>query len=389
MTLKNLNIPLVKDTIDKKDIKLLRKWLKTNPKLTKGSLTIEFEKKWSKWLGVKYSVYLNSGSSANLAMVYSLILSKRLKNNKIVVPSVSWVTTVSPTIHLGLTPILCECDKDTLGIDLEHLEYLCKTENPSSLIIVHALAFPNKMDEILEICNKYDVQLLEDSCESIGTEYKGNKTGTFGLMSSFSFYFGHHMSTIEGGMVSTNNEELYNILLSIRSHGWSRDLEENEQTKLKNNYNITDFKSLYSFFVPGFNLRSTDLQAFIGINQLNKIDKHNKIRNKNYKLYQKNIKNDYWKITDYDYNYISNFAYPIISPKIDDIVKELNNNNIDNRPLICGNIGNQPFWIDMYGKQSFDFADNVDKYGLYLPNNHQITKDEILFICDIVNKKIN
>lgn len=388
MILKNSKIPLVRDTIDKKDIKELIKWLETNPRLTKGKLTIEFEKKWSKWLGVKYSVYLNSGSSANLAMVYAIILSKKLKNKKIIVPSVSWVTTVSPTIHLGLKPILCECDKDTLGIDIDNLEYLCKTEKPSSLIIVHSLAFPNKMDEIREICDKYDVILLEDSCESIGSEYKNKKTGLFGLMSSFSYYFGHHMSTIEGGMVSTNDEELYNILLSIRSHGWSRDLEEEEQKKLKEKYNISDFKSLYSFFVPGFNLRSTDLQAFLGIKQLDKIDKHNTIRNTNYKIYHNNIKNNYWKIKDYEYNYISNFAYPVITPNIDDIVKDLTDNGIETRPLICGNIGNQPFWIDIYGKKIFDFANQVDKYGLYLPNNHQITEDEILFICNIINKKL-
>lgn len=197
-----------------------------------------------------------------------------------------------------------------------------------------------------------------------------------------------HNSTIEGGMVCTNDEELYNILLSVRSHGWSRDLEKDEQIKLKNKYNISDFKSLYTFFLPGFNIRSTDLQAFIGMNQLKKIDNHNKIRNKNYILYHNNIDNDYWKIKNYDDNYISNFAYPIISPKINDIVSELTKNNVESRPLICGNIGNQPFWIDIYGKQSFDFADKVDNYGLYLPNNHQITEEQILFICDIINKKL-
>lgn len=383
----NSKIPLVRDTIDENDIKQLIEWLKTNPRLTKGNLTIEFEKKWSNWLNTKYSVFLNSGSSANLAMVYALILSKRLKNKKIVSPSVSWVTTVSPIIQLGLEPILCECDIDTLGVDIKHLEYICKTESPSALIIVHALGFPNKMDEIISICNRYGVILLEDSCESIGSTYKDKKTGSFGSMSSFSFYFGHHMSTIEGGMVSTDDDELYNLLLSLRSHGWSRDLEEKEQIKLKEKYNISDFKSLYTFFVPGFNLRSTDLQAFLGINQLKKIDEHNIIRNRNYNLYHNNIKNDYWKIKDYNYNYISNFAYPIISTNINKIIDVLNENNIENRPLICGNIGNQPLWIDLYGKRIFDFADKVDKYGLYLPNNHQITEEEILFICDVINKK--
>ena len=386
--MKSKKIKLVNDTIDKSDIKHLIKWLETNPRLTKGDRTIEFEALWSKWLGKKYSVYVNSGSSANLAMLYALLVSKRLKNKKIIVPAVSWVTTVSPTMHLGMVPILCECDSDTLGIDINHLEELCIKEQPSSLIIVQALGFPNKMKEIQDICNKYDVVLLEDSCESIGSTYDNKKTGEFGLMSTFSFYFGHHMSTIEGGMICTDDEELYNILLSIRSHGWSRDLEVEEQEKLKSKYGISDFRALYSFFVPGFNLRATDLQAFIGIGQLEKIDEHNIIRNRNYKLYHENIENDFWKIKEYDNQFISNFAYPVISPKINEIVQALNDNNIENRPLICGNIGEQPFWIDEYGKQEFDFASQVNSLGLYLPNNHQITEEEILFICDIINKII-
>lgn len=382
-------IKLVNDTIDQNDIEHLIEWLKTNPRLTKGDETIKFEQKWSQWLNRKYSVYVNSGSSANLAMVYSLLLSNKLKNDKIIVPSVSWVTTVSPTMQLGMEPILCDCDPDTLGIDINHLEQICINENPSSLIIVHSLGFPNKMKEIQDICDKYDVLLLEDSCETIGSTYDGKKTGEFGLMSSFSFYFGHHMSTIEGGMVCTDDEELYNILLSIRSHGWSRDFSKDDQEKMKSKYNISDFKSQYSFFYPGFNIRSTDLQAYIGIEQMNRIDENNIIRNRNYKLYQDNIKNDYWKIKDYDNQFISNFAYPIITPEIDYLIKELNDNNIENRPLICGNIGEQPFWKNVYGEQKLKFATTVNKYGLYLPNNHQISEEDILFICDVVNEVIN
>ena len=386
MNLKKIN--LVSDTIDQTDIERLIEWLKTNPRLTKDDETVKFEQLWSKWLGKKFSVYVNSGSSANLAMIYTILISNKLRNKKIIVPAVSWVTTVSPTIHLGMKPILCECDKDTLGIDIDDLERICIEENPASLVIVHALGFPNKMKEIQDICKKYDVILLEDSCESIGSTYDGKKTGEFGLMSTFSFYFGHHMSTIEGGMVCTDNEELYNLLLSIRSHGWSRDLSEKKQLILKEKYDINDFKALYSFFTPGFNLRSTDLQAFIGIGQMTKIDKHNNIRNRNYKLYQSNIKNDYWKIKDYDNQFISNFTYPIIHPKIDNIVKALTKHNIETRPLICGNIGEQPFWIDEYYKQSFEFASIVNKYGLYLPNNHQLTENDILYICKIVNNSI-
>lgn len=227
----NEKITLVKDTIDIDDVNKLIEWLKTNPRLTKGNLTIEFEKKWSEWLGSKYSVFVNSGSSANLAAIYSLILSGKLKNNKIVVPAVSWVTTVTPAIQLGLEPIMCECDMDNLGLDINHLKEIIKTENPGAIILVHVLGFPNYMDEIIDLCNENDIMLIEDTCESIGSEYNGKKLGTLGDLSTFSFYFGHHMSTIEGGMVSTDDEELYHILLSIRSHGWDRDLPQEKQER--------------------------------------------------------------------------------------------------------------------------------------------------------------
>ena len=258
-------IKLVKDTIDDKDINMLIEWLKTNPKLTKGPITIEFEKKWSEWLGVKYSVFVNSGSSANLASIYSLLLSGRLRNKKIVVPAVSWVTTVTPIIQLGLTPIMCDCDMDNLGLDVNHLKQIIEEETPSAIILVHVLGFPNHMDEIIKLCKEKNILLVEDTCESMGSEYNNKKLGTIGDLSTFSFYFGHHMSTIEGGMISTDDEELYHILLSIRSHGWDRDLPEEKQLMLRNKHNVDKFRSLYTFYYPGFNLRSTDLQAFIGL----------------------------------------------------------------------------------------------------------------------------
>lgn len=380
------NIKLVNDTIDGQDIERLIEWLKTNPRLTKGSLTVEFESKWSKWLGTKYSVYLNSGSSANLAMVYSLMVSGRLKNKKIVLPSVSWTTTVTPAIHLGLEPILCEADRETLGVSIEHLESIFKEHSPAALMIVHVLAFPNKMNEIIELCDRYGVILLEDSCESIGSTYDGNKTGTFGLMSSFSFYYGHHMSTIEGGMVSTDDEEIYKILLSIRSHGWDRDFDPDYQKQMRQKYDVSDFRALYTFYYPGFNLRSTDLQAFIGLSQIDKIDEFCKKRSENLKLYQSLVRNEYWKIAVDESVFYSNFAYPIITPNIAGLSSELITAGIECRPLVCGSIGLQPYWKNLYGETSFEFADIVHNYGLYLPNNQDITIEDIEYICDIVNK---
>ena len=388
MTLENSKIQLVKDTIDDKDIKQLIKWLKTNPKLTKGDLTVQFEKDWSEWLGRKYSVYFNSGSSANLAAIYSLMLSGKLRNNKIVVPAVSWVTTVSPAVQLGINPIMCDCDTDNLGLDIKHLKKIIKEEQPSAIILVHVLGFPNHMNEIVKLCKDNDIMLIEDTCESMGSEYHGQKLGTFGDMSTFSMYFGHHISTREGGMICTDDEDLYHILLSIRSHGWDRDLPVKKQKELRDKYNISDFRALYTFYYPGFNLRATDLQAFIGINQLKKIDKIGKARNKNYKYYHNNIINSEWKIKPQKSTFISNFCYPIVTKNVAKLVKALNDNNVECRPLICGSIGEHPFWYERYGKPELPNAKKIHEYGVYIPNHPKMTKEELDKVIKIVNENV-
>lgn len=381
-------IDLVKDTIDSDDIKKLISWLETNPRLTKGELNVKFEKEWSEWLGKKYSVFVNSGSSANLAALYSLLLSGKLRNNKIVVPAVSWVTTVTPAVQFGMEPIMCECDEDNLGLNIEHLKQIIKEHDPSSIILVHVLGFPNHMNEIVELCKQHNIRLIEDTCESIGSEYEGKKLGTFGDLSTFSFYFGHHMSTIEGGMISTDDEELYHILLSIRSHGWDRDLPKSKQIELREKYNIGDFRSLYTFYYPGFNLRATDLQAFIGLEQLKKLDLIVKNRNLNYQKYHKGIKNNEWKINPPKDSFISNFSYPVITKNIKELVEKLTENNVECRPLICGSINEHPFWYERYGKQDLPISKKVHEYGLYLPNNHQMTVEEIDKVINIVNQYV-
>ena len=381
-------ITFVKDTIGQDDIFSLIEWLKTNPRLTKATRTVEFEQEWSTWLGCKYSVFVNSGSSANLAIFYGLLLSGRLKNKKIVFPCLSWVTTLSPAIQLGLEPILCDTDSKTLGIDVKKFEEICKKENPAALMVVHALGFPNDMITLQKICKKYGVILLEDSCESVGTLVNGKKTGNLSLVSSFSTYYGHHFSTIEGGFICTNDYELYNIFKSIRSHGWSRDLDEVSRRNLQLKYGIDDFRNLYTFYYPGFNLRSTDLQAMIGSLQLKKLDEFCNKRYENLKLYDCLIKNPYWKIDITNFEFVSNFAYPIIHPRSAEIVENLAENSVECRPLIAGNIARQPFFYERYGHGSFEFSNIIHEHGLYLPNNSSMTKEEIEFVCSLVNKTI-
>jgi CDP-6-deoxy-D-xylo-4-hexulose-3-dehydrase len=187
-------------------------------------------------------------------------------------------------------------------------------------------------------------------------------------------------------MVCTNDEDFYHLLLSIRSHGWDRDLPELKKQELREKYDINNFRALYTFYYPGFNLRSTDLQAFLGIDQMNSINNIVVKRKNNFDLYNKLIKNDIWKISPPENSYVSNFAYPIITEKIDALVEELQKNNVECRPLICGSMSEQPFWYENYEKILLPNATKVHNLGLYLPNHHELSENEIIFISDIVNK---
>jgi CDP-4-dehydro-6-deoxyglucose reductase, E1 len=380
-------IPLVRDTISKQDIDKLIEWLKTYPHLTKGDLTIEYEKKWAEWLGAKHAVFVNSGSSANLLMLYSLVASGKIKlGDKVVVPTVSWSTDLAPVVQLGLEPILCDCNMSDLSIDIDHFERIIKEHKPKVLMLVSVLGLVPQMDEIVNICSSNDVILLEDACESLGSKYKDKKIGTFGLMSSFSTYFGHHISTIEGGMVCTDDTDIYNILKSIRSHGWDRDLDQAYMDSLRSQYKVSDFEALYKFYYFGFNVRATDLQAFLGLGQLEKLDRIVETRQQNYLRYTENIEGPYWKAPENTSDqYISNFAYPIIHPNREKIVERLREEKVAVRPLICGSLEKQPFWNNG-GQISLVNGDIVDKYGLYLPNSHQLEDREIDKICSIINE---
>ena len=320
-----MRINLVHDTIDKNDIQSLINWLGSDPtpRLTKGQLTVELEEKWAKYIGTKHSVYVNSGSSAILLTLYALLHSGKLQNKKIVVPSLSWATDLSSPIILGMDPILCDCNLQDLSVDLDSLEHIFKTQSPGVFILVSALGLVPKMEDIVSLCDKYGVILLEDVCESMGSRYQGTLLGNFGLASFYSLYFGHHLSTIEGGFINTNDDELYYLLLMMRSHGWDRDLPSNKQQELRARYNSTDFNALYNFYVPGFNLRATDLQAFIGLQAVDKLQDVANVRNNNFVAYNKAITSNLIKPTQREGDFVSNFAYPILHERRDIAISNL------------------------------------------------------------------
>jgi CDP-6-deoxy-D-xylo-4-hexulose-3-dehydrase len=378
-------IKLVSDTIDKNDIKNLVNWLSQDeiPRLTKGDVTIEFEKKWSNKIGVEHTTYVNSGSSAILLALAALKESGKLKNNKIIVPALSWLTDVSSPIQLGMEVILCDCNLDDLSIDINHLKKLIKDEDPSSLILVSVLGLVPNMTDILTICNDNDIILIEDVCESMGSKFENKYLGTFGVVSLFSLYYGHHLSTIEGGLICTNDSELNDIIVSMRSHGWDRDWSKERQKEYRDKYKIDDFNSLYTFYYPGFNFRSTDLQAFIGMTQVDKLDNFSINREKNFKLYNNNITINELNIKYNDKNFISNFAYPIVSKNRESIVNKLIENNIEVRPLIAGSMARKPFWKGRV--DNLPNCDIINNNGFYIPNHQDLSNDDILKICNIVN----
>ena len=382
-------INLVNDTIDNSDIDKLCDWLKTYPRLTKGPLTIQFEKKWAKYLGATDSVFVNSGSSAILVALQTLLETGRIKKGAgVIVPALAWATDLSPVVQLGLKPILCDCNLEDLSVDIDHLKLLFEEHDVQALLLVSVLGLVPEMDKIISLCDKHKVYLLEDACESFGSQYHGQKLGTFGTMSMFSTYFGHHLSTIEGGILCTNSTEIAADARCIRNHGWDRDYDEDKRKKLRNKHNISEVDSLYTFYMHGFNVRSTDLQAFIGIEQLEKADNVNIRRENNFNIYRRLLKNNYWSPVYRENTFCSNFAYPIIHPKRNQIVNALIQNKIECRPMICRSMGVQPFYVKLYGKQVLKNSKIVDKYGMYIPNHSKLTEEEIEFTCNLINEVI-
>lgn len=383
-----IRFSLAPDTIDRNDVDRLIRWLQTYPRLTKGEVTLQFEEKWSRWSGRKYSLFCNSGSSANLLMFYALLLSGRLKNKKVILPSVGWATTLAPAIQFGFEPILCEADPETFGLDLNHLESLLKKHDPSTIVLVQVLGIPHKMNSIMELKEKYRFFLLEDACAAVGSSGYAKKLGGFGDMSSFSFYFGHQISTIEGGMVSTDDKAFYDLLLMFRSHGWSKDLDFESHTRLVKRYQIDDFHRPFVFYEPGFNLRSTDLNAYLGLGQLEKLDRVASRRHENHLLYQKYLGEHFytqrWEDPEAT---ISSISFGVVAKNSGErrtIVRALAENGIETRIFSAGNLGLHPFWFNRYGKASFPIADRIHHAGFFLPNHPSFKTDDIRWMAEVV-----
>jgi CDP-4-dehydro-6-deoxyglucose reductase, E1 len=379
---------LADDTIDAADLEDLIEWLKTNPWLTLGPLTRQFEMGWAQWLGRQHALFVNSGSSANLLMYYAALLSGRLRNRKIVVPAVGWATTVAPAIQLGFEPIMCDADSKTFGLDPIHLATLLERHEPAAVILVHVLGVPAEMEPVMRLKKRHGFVLMEDACAATGSTYDRRLVGTFGELSTFSFFFGHQLSTIEGGMVCTDDDELADILIQIRAHGWPKNLGEEKEEVQARKHGVLEFNRALTFYYPGFNVRSTDLNARLGLSQLGKIERVVARRVENHRIYQSRFtgaEGFHCQINPRATICSMSFAAVAASLKHRDVVAaQLRTHGVETRPVAGGSMGRQPFWIERYGAQELPVADRIHERSFSLPNHPGLSASDIAEICDIV-----
>ena len=282
---------------------------------------------------------------------------------------------------------MCEASTQDFGLDMDYLEMLLKQHDPAVVVIVHVLGVPNAMEALLALKQKYEFVLMEDTCAATGSLYDGQLVGTFGEVSTFSFYFGHHLSTIEGGMVCTDDEELQDILLQIRSHGWAKNLAPEKQEERARKRGVAVFNRPFTFYYPGFNVRSTDLNARIGLSQLEKIDQILRRRTENHTIYQARFSDSPFHFQRNDRSVISSIAFTALAQSgehRDRIAAALNAGGIETRPLGGGNMSCQPFWADLHGTTVFPMADRIHETAFQLPNHPLLTPDDINSICDVV-----
>ena len=384
---------LMNNNITSDDNKKVINFLKTNPRLTNGKKVIEFEKRWSKWLGVKYSVFVNSGTSSNIiSLAY---LKTKYKQGEIIVPALTWVSDITSILYNNFKPVFVDINLNNLGASFDKIEKAVN-KNTKAIFLTHVLGFNSLSDKLLRLIKKKKIFLIEDVCESHGALYKNKKLGTFGNISNFSFYYAHHMSTIEGGMVCTNDKEVYNTIRILRSHGM---LRESMDSKFKNRISKL-YKNLnkdFLFLYPGYNFRSTEINAVYGLNQLKRLNANNKKRNLNFKYFLNNLDKKIY-FTEFDLVGSSNYAFTILFNKKYrnknfriKFEKKLYLNNIEFRRGMAGggNQAIQPYLKNYTNKfkvfKNLKNTNVVHNYGYYIGNYPNLDKLKIMKICNILN----
>jgi len=342
---------------------------------TCGKKVEDFENKWSEWLGCKHSLFVTSGSVANLLLLASIKEHYKIPNgSKVLVPACTWVTNVAPVIQLGLEPVFCDINLNNYSFDLENLP---NNDDIKIVFITHLLGINAAVEALKE---KYPTSIfIEDICESHGVTDKFGKKRGYGTGSTFSFYYGHHMTTIEGGMISTDNSELYQLMKLKRSHGMARHLLPENYDRVISKYPDIDPKFL--FLTDGYNFRNTELNAVLGLEQLKRLDKNIKIRRRNYEHYMKKISKckDFFYICDFD-EFNSSFCFPFICKNKETkskLIKLFNDYKIEYRPVVAGNLLKHPFlnkWKDSINALN---ANILNDNGVYIGNSQFVTIEMI------------
>ena len=377
-----IRIPLMRSTFlnelqTKKD---LCDFIMNTDRFSMGENVSKFEREFSKWQGSKYSVMVNSGSSANLVLIQSLLNLGYIKPGaRIGVSAVTWATNVMPIIQLGCVPVLIEVSRMNMNVMSEYIP-----KNIDVLFITHLLGFHGDIGRIIDFCKINNILLIEDTCESLGSKSENHtKLGNHGLASTFSTFVGHHMSTIEGGLISTNDEKLDCMLRMVRAHGWDRNITESQRQSLRTLWNIDDFHGPYTFYTLGYNVRPTEIQGFIGLKQLNYIDESNEKRMKTFETIRKYIaKVPGLHCPNMD---VPAFAIPVICKDVKTrnfYMQKCIDAGIEIRPLVAGSMNKQPYYKD-YVSTSTPNADYLHECGFYMPNHPDLTDEEITYIYSV------
>jgi CDP-6-deoxy-D-xylo-4-hexulose-3-dehydrase len=372
---------LMKDTISFSDKLKLIHFILSSSRFTNGPKVIEFEKQWSEWLGVKHSLFVSSGSTANFLLIAAIKELYNLKaGDKVLLPACTWVTSVAPTLQLGLQPIFCDISLDNYCIDLNDLRLIQQKHPDIKLIFTtHLLGFHSNVNEIQKIFP--DAIVAEDCCESHGVlNEDGHRTSNSSQAMTFSFYYGHHMTTIEGGMISTNNSALYELMRMKRSHGFAREASKETFEFYKDKYE--SIIPSFLFVTDGYNFRNTELSAVLGISQLKKLDTFVEKRNINFGKYHKIISKytDKFHIPE-KYPGISSFSFPFICKDVktfQTLKEKFDYYKIEYRPIVGGNLLNQPFLSNYsfdYHKDNYN-VDKLQEFGLYVGNNQYLGDKE-------------
>jgi CDP-4-dehydro-6-deoxyglucose reductase, E1 len=381
-----IKYPLATTSWDQAEIDAMQEVIASG-NFTMGKHVKKFEEDFASYFGSKYAIMSNSGSSANLLMIGALFFRKDnpiKAGDEVIVPAVSWSTTYMPLQQYGLKVKFVDIDLHTLNFDLEQLKSAV-TDQTRIILAVNLLGNPNDFNAISEIIGSRNIILLEDNCESMGARYEGQMAGSIGLMGTFSTFFSHHMSTMEGGMTITNDEELYHIMLSLRSHGWTRHLpKENKVTGTKSD---DEFEESFKFVLPGYNLRPLELSGAIGLKQLPKLQSFVDYRRSNAALFVKLFKDHPNLIIQKEIGESSWFGFSfIIDPAsgIDrrQLLKKLKQSGIETRPIVAGNFAKNAT-INHFNYEIHDTlknADLIDKFGFFVGNHHFDLTEEIKFL---------